>query len=79
MDRRAHNATLTTSDDLEIAPTDGCRSGVKEDKDDRSCTPHRNGAPDLRRVGVALGAMTLAVALLVTVAVVRPAGARPPR
>ena len=33
-----------------------------------------SGAPDLRRVGVALGAMTLAVALLVTVAVVRPAG-----
>ena len=33
-----------------------------------------NGTPDLRRVGVALGALTLAVALLVTVAVVRPAG-----
>ena len=33
-----------------------------------------SGAPDLRRVGVALGALTLAVALLVTVAVVRPAG-----
>ena len=33
-----------------------------------------NGTPDLRRAGVALGAVTLAVALLVTVAVVRPAG-----
>jgi len=32
------------------------------------------GTPDLRRVGVALGALTLAVALLATVAVVRPAG-----
>ena len=33
-----------------------------------------NRTPDLRRVGVAVGAMTLAVALVVTVAVVRQAG-----
>ena len=33
-----------------------------------------NRTPDLRRVGVAVGAMTLAVALIVTVAVVRQAG-----
>ena len=33
-----------------------------------------NRTPDLRRVGVAVGAMTLAVALLVTVAVGRQAG-----
>jgi hypothetical protein len=32
------------------------------------------GTPDLRRVGVAMGAMILAVALLVTVAVVRQTG-----
>jgi hypothetical protein len=33
-----------------------------------------NGTPDLRRLAVALGAITLAVALLVAVAFVRPAG-----
>ena len=52
----------------------GAGAASRRTRDDRSCTPHRNGAPDLRRVGVALGALTLAVALLVTVAVVRPAG-----
>ncbi len=37
-----------------------------------------NGTPDLRRVGVALGALTLAVALLVTVAASgRPASQQP--
>ena len=33
-----------------------------------------NGTPDLRRVAVAVGALTLAVVLLVAVAFVRPAG-----
>jgi hypothetical protein len=32
------------------------------------------GTPDLRRIGVVVGALTLAVALLVAMAVVRPAG-----
>ena len=69
------NPTVTASDALDMAPDERVPEGRQGGPDDRSRPRTAHSTPDLRRVGVAVGAMTLAVALVVTL----PSFGRPVR
>ena len=55
-------------------PKDGCRGGVQGGPHVRSNTPRRPGASNGRRLGLAVGVLTLALALLVGATIVRQTG-----